>query len=99
MIAAVPPGEDLSQYDVVVTGHSLGGSLATSFTLDIAEYGMDAGRGLPQLKPSEAWWSSLASSFGKKQYRSTAASPEAKVLENVQLWQPKGRQRCLLRKV
>ena len=67
MLAAVAPGEDISQYDVLVTGHSLGGSLATCFVMDVAEYGMDAGRGLPQLKPSEPWWSSVASTFsGKK---------------------------------
>jgi len=66
MLAAVPPGEDLSDYDVLVTGHSLGGALATCFVMDVAEYGMDAGRGLPQLEPSEAWWNSIAATFGKK---------------------------------
>ena len=67
MLAAVAPGEDLSDYDVLVTGHSLGGALATAFVMDVAEYGMDAGRGLPQLEPSEPWWSSIASTIsGKK---------------------------------
>ncbi len=66
-MAAVSPGEDLSEYDVLVTGHSLGGALATCFVMDVAEYGMDAGRGLPQLAPSEAWWNSIASTLtGKK---------------------------------
>ena len=67
VLAAVAPGEDLAQYDVLVTGHSLGGALATCFVMDVAEYGCDAGRGLPQLAPSEAWWSSIASTLtGKK---------------------------------
>jgi len=66
MLAAVAPGDDLSDYDVLVTGHSLGGALSTCFAMDVGEYGMDAGRGLPQLEPSEAWWSSIASTFGKK---------------------------------
>ena len=67
MLAAVSPGDDLADYDVLVTGHSLGGALATCFVMDVAEYGMDAGRGLPQLEPSEAWWNSIASTLtGKK---------------------------------
>jgi len=67
MLAAVAPGDDLSDYDVLCTGHSLGGALATCFVMDVAEYGMDAGRGLPQLEPSEAWWNSIASTItGKK---------------------------------
>ena len=67
MLAAVAPGDDLSDYDVLCTGHSLGGALATCFVMDVAEYGMDAGRGLPQLEPSEAWWNSIASTLtGKK---------------------------------
>ena len=63
VLAAVAPGEDLAEYDLLVTGHSLGGALATCFTMDVAEYGLDAGRGLPQLAPSEDWWSSIASTF------------------------------------
>uniref|UniRef100_A0A7S2IF45 Fungal lipase-type domain-containing protein n=1 Tax=Helicotheca tamesis TaxID=374047 RepID=A0A7S2IF45_9STRA len=66
VLAAVAPGEDLSQYDVIVTGHSLGAALATLFTTDVAEYGMDAGRSLPQLEASEPWWNSLATSFFSK---------------------------------
>jgi hypothetical protein len=76
MLAAVAPGEDLSDYDVLVTGHSLGGALATAFVMDVAEYGMDAGRGLPQQEPSEAWWSSIASTFtGKKLQIGTPPPP------------------------
>lgn len=57
-------------------GHSLGGALATLFTADIAEYGMDAGRALPQLEPSEPWWNSLASSFlGGKEEKIIAKEP------------------------
>jgi len=33
------------------------------FATDVAEFGMDAGRGLPQLEPSEPWWGSLLSLF------------------------------------
>jgi len=63
LLASVAPGEDLSQYDLLVTGHSLGGALSTLFVADIAEYGVDAGRSLPQLEPSEPWWISLTSTF------------------------------------
>lgn len=64
MILATPaPGEDISQYDMFVTGHSLGGALATLFAMDIAESGIDAGRALPQLDPSDNWWKGIASVF------------------------------------
>jgi hypothetical protein len=75
MLAAVAPGEDLSDYDVLVTGHSLGGALATAFVMDVAEYGMDAGRGLPQLEPSEPWWSSIASTISGKKVQIGAPPP------------------------
>ena len=75
MLAAVAPGEDLSEYDVLVTGHSLGGALATCFVMDLAEYGMDAGRGLPQLEPSEAWWNSIASTLTGKKVQIGAPPP------------------------
>lgn len=75
VLAAVAPGEDISSYDLLVTGHSLGGALATCFTLDIAEFGVDAGRGLPQLEPSENWWSSIASTLTGKQVEAKSAPP------------------------
>lgn len=50
----------------MITGHSLGGALATLFTADIAEFGMDAGRALPQLEPSQPWWTSLSNNFLSK---------------------------------
>ena len=74
VLAAVAPGEDLSNYDLLVTGHSLGGALATCFVTDVAEYGMDAGRGLPQLAPSEAWWNGIASTLLAAGRKATALS-------------------------
>lgn len=67
ILASVSPGDDISDYDLIVTGHSLGGALSTLFTADVGEFGIDAGRGLPQLEPSEPWWSSLASNFFEKE--------------------------------
>lgn len=81
MLAATAPGEDLSEYDVLVTGHSLGGALATCFVMDVAEYGMDAGRGLPQLEPSEAWWNSIASTLTGKKVQVGAPPPRPKSLK------------------
>ena len=63
VLATVAPGDNISDYDVIVTGYSLGGALATLFIADIGEYGIDAGRGLPQVEESEPWWNSLASTF------------------------------------
>jgi len=65
-LAAVAPGDHISDYDLIVTGHSLGAALATLFTADVGEYGIDAGRGLPQLEPSEPWWNALAVKFAPK---------------------------------
>lgn len=75
IIATVEPGEELSQYDMLVTGHSLGGALSTLFVADIAEYGVDAGRALPQLEPSEAWWSSIASRIAGKATEAMNVAP------------------------
>jgi hypothetical protein len=63
ILATVAPGEEIKNYDMLVTGHSLGGALATLFTADIGQYGIDAGRGLPQLEESEPWWKSIANTF------------------------------------
>jgi len=62
----VEAGHSMEDYEILVTGHSLGGALATLFTADIAEFGIDAGRSLPQKAPSDPWWKGIASTFGKK---------------------------------
>jgi len=69
LLLAVPnyqAGESLADYDLIVTGHSLGGALSTLFVADVGEYGCDAGRGLPQTQPSEPWWKSVGGIFSKK---------------------------------
>jgi len=66
VLAAVGEGESMADYDLLVTGHSLGGALATLFTADIAEAGIDAGRSLPQKAPSEPWWKGIAGRFQKR---------------------------------
>ena len=38
------------------------------------EYGMDAGRGLPQLAPSEDWWNGMASTLHAAGRKATALS-------------------------
>jgi hypothetical protein len=58
LVVAAAEGS-LEEWDMLVTGHSLGGALATLFVADIAEYGIDAGRGLPTAAPSEPWWGRL----------------------------------------
>ena len=40
-----------------------GGALATLFTADIGEYGIDAGRAMPTTRASEAWWKAVANTF------------------------------------
>lgn len=75
VLASVAPGDDITDYDLIITGHSLGGALSTLFTTDIAEYGIDAGRGLPQSEASEPWWSSLASNFLKEKETPTMKTP------------------------
>jgi hypothetical protein len=66
VLATVAPGDSISDYDMLVTGHSLGGALATMFIADLGEYGIDAGRALPQLDASDAWWKAIASTFVEK---------------------------------
>ena len=63
VLGTVPPGESIEDYEILVTGHSLGGALATLFTADIGEYGIDAGRSLPTKTPSDPWWKGIASTF------------------------------------
>lgn len=76
VLAAVAPGESMSDYDVLVTGHSLGAALATLFVADIAESGIDAGRALPQTDPSDAWWKSIASTvMGKTAMEELSRAP------------------------
>jgi len=75
VLATPAPGEDISQYDMIVTGHSLGGALATLFTLDIGEYGIDAGRALPQKAPSEAWWKSISNTLSGNQAKEQSKDP------------------------
>ena len=60
ILATVGLGEHIVDYDMIVTGHSLGCTLATLFTADIGQYGIDGGRGLPQLLESEPWWKGIA---------------------------------------
>jgi Lipase (class 3) len=74
VLAAVAPGEQISQYDMLVTGHSLGGALSTLFTADIGEYGIDAGRALPQLAPSEPWWKSITKTFMGQEARDSSGN-------------------------
>lgn len=75
ILASVAPGDSISEYELMVTGHSLGGALSTLFTADIGEYGIDAGRGLPSLEPAEPWWSSLAANFYGESGEPSAKSP------------------------
>ena len=70
------PGDDISDYDMLVTGHSLGGALATLFTADIGEYGIDAGRGLPQMQESDAWWKSITTLLGGQDEQNKAETRE-----------------------
>jgi Lipase (class 3) len=43
------------------------GALSTLFTADIGEYGIDAGRALPQTEASENWWKSITNTFMGKE--------------------------------
>jgi hypothetical protein len=67
VLATVPAGEQMADYDMLVTGHSLGGALATLFVTDIGEFGIDAGRGVPQTEASDDWWKAITSRFTGKE--------------------------------
>jgi hypothetical protein len=41
--------------------------LATLFAADVGEFGLDAGRALPQTAPSDAWWKTLSNTVMGKQ--------------------------------
>jgi hypothetical protein len=75
VLATVPKGELMADYDMLVTGHSLGGALATLFIADVGEFGFDAGRGLPQTDASDAWWKAITNTFTGKE--AIAGPPKA----------------------
>ena len=76
LILAIPaPGESIEDYSMYITGHSLGGALATLFTLDIAEFGVDAGRALPQKEASDDWWKGIASTIMGNKITSSSEAP------------------------
>ncbi len=82
VLASVAPEEDISDYDILVTGHSLGGALATLFTADVGEYGIDAGRALPTTTASsDAWWKAITNTFmgntGKEHGRQEPPRPKS----------------------
>jgi hypothetical protein len=75
ILATVAPGESISDYDMLVTGHSLGAALATLFIADIGEFGIDAGRALPQSEPSDAWWKAVTNTFMGKEAKDESKKP------------------------
>jgi len=77
VLAAVREGDSITDYDMLVTGHSLGGALATLFTADIAEAGIDAGRSLPQKAPSDPWWKGIAGILQKDDKKTNEAPIKA----------------------
>lgn len=49
--------------------------MATLFTADVGEYGVDGGRGLPQLKESEPWWKGISNLLSKEEKQKQRAGP------------------------
>lgn len=61
------------------------------FTADIAQFGIDAGRALPQLEPSDPWWKSVAKSIGRGSDEITKATepPRPKTLQMYNFGSPR----------
>ena len=80
LLATVAPSDSISDYNILVMEHFLGGALATLFTADIGEFGIDAGRALPQVEESEPWWKAITNTFmgqeGKKQKMTEPPRPK-----------------------
>jgi len=77
-LALVAAGGDIEDWEVLITGHSLGGALASLCAADLAQYGLDAGRGLPTQAPTQPWWGRL---INGKQQEATLTVPRAKEIK------------------
>jgi Lipase (class 3) len=69
---------------------SLGGALATLFVADIAEFGVDAGRALPQKTPSEPWWRAITNTvMGRTAQAETPEPPRPRTLRMYNFGSPR----------